>query len=164
MELVTPGIGLIFWMTLSFGIVLFILRKFAWKPILSSIKERENYIASSLRESKRIQRELAELDNTKAKLMALAKDKADEVVLQAKQQGEQLIRKAQDQARTEASKIIEAAQSSLQAERKAVEREIRQQIVALTIDMTQQLLKEEFVDEKKKNQYVQKLLEEIQLN
>ncbi|MFN3556716.1 MAG: F0F1 ATP synthase subunit B [Bacteroidales bacterium] len=164
MELVTPGIGLIFWMTLSFGLVLLILRKFAWKPILQTIKERENYIASSLRESKRIQRELAELDTTKAKLLAQAKEKADEVILQAKQDGEQLIRKAQQQAREDASRIVEAARNNIQAERRAVEREIREQIVALTVEMAQKLLKEEFEDENRKNQYVQKLLEEIQLN
>ncbi|MBW6478526.1 MAG: F0F1 ATP synthase subunit B [Bacteroidales bacterium] len=164
MELVTPGIGLIFWMTLSFGLVLFILRKFAWRPILSTIKEREAYIAGSIRDSKRIQRELAELDTTKEKLLVQAREKADELLQQAKREGEIVINKAQQQAREEASKIIEAAKNSIHAERKAAEREIRKQIVNLTVDMTRRVLQDEFSDVGKNNQYVEKLLEDIQLN
>ncbi len=164
MELVTPGIGLIFWMTLSFGLVLFILRKFAWKPILSTIKEREAYIAGSIRDSKRIQRELAELDATKEKLLLQAREKADELIQQAKKDSEVVIQKAQQQAREDAAKIVEAAKKSIFAERKAAEREIRQQIVNLTVDMTRRVLRDEFSDIGKNNQYVEKLLEDIQLN
>ena len=164
MELVTPGIGLIFWMTLSFGLVLFILRKFAWRPILSTIKEREAYIAGSIRESRRIQRELAELDVTKEKLMVQAREKADELKQQAKKEADLAIKKAQQDARAEAAKIIEAAKKSIHAERKAAEREIRQQIVNLTVDMTRRVLQDEFRDFKKNNKYVEKLLEDIQLN
>ncbi len=164
MELVTPGIGLIFWMTLSFGLVLVILRKFAWKPILSTIKEREAYIAGSIRESKRIQRELAELDATKEKLLVVARGKAEELIQQAKKEADVVIKNAQKQAREEASKIIENAKNSIFAERKAAEREIRQQIINLTVDMTRRVLQDEFTDVKKNNQYVEKLLGDIQLN
>jgi F-type H+-transporting ATPase subunit b len=164
MELVTPGIGLIFWMTLSFGLVLVILRKFAWRPILSTIKEREAYIAGSIRESKRIQRELAELDATKEKLLVQAREKADELIQQAKKEGDSVIKNAQQQAREEASKIIESAKNSIFAERKAAEREIRKQIVNLTVDMTRRVLQDEFSDVGKNNQYVEKLLGDIQLN
>lgn len=164
MELVTPGLGLIFWMSLSFGLVLIILRKFAWRPILGTIRERENFIADSIRQSKKIQRELAELDATKEKLLIQAKEKADEVLRKAKLEGEEVIKKAQAQARKEASLIVEAAKNSIQAERKAVEREIREQIVMLSIDVAQKVLREEFTDVGKKNKYVDKLLEDIQLN
>lgn len=164
MELVTPGIGLIFWMTLSFGLVLFILRKFAWKPILSTIKEREAFIAGSIRDSKRIQRELADLDATKEKLLVQAREKADELIQQAKKDSEVVIQKAQQQAIEDAAKIVEAAKKSIFAERKAAEREIRQQIINLTVDMTRRVLRDEFRDIGKNNQYVEKLLEDIQLN
>lgn len=164
MELVTPGIGLIVWMTLSFGIVLFVLRKYAWKPILVNIKEREKYISDSIRHSKKIHRELAELDMTREKMLQEAKNQADEMIKQAKNQGEEIIHKAQDQARKEAEKIVDAAKNSIMAERKAAEREIRQQIVALSIDVAQKIIREEFVDVEKKNQYINKLLEDIQLN
>lgn len=164
MELVTPGIGLIFWMTLSFGLVLLILRKFAWKPILSTIKERENFIAGSIRHSKKIQRELAELDTTKEKLLLQAKDKADELIRQAKLDGEELVKKAQAQARKEAQQIVEAAKNGIMAERRAAENEIRQQIVMLSMDVAQKVLREEFNDVNKKTQYINNLLEDIQLN
>lgn len=164
MELVTPGIGLIFWMTLSFGLVLIILRKFAWRPILSTIKEREAYISGSIRESKRIQRELAELDATKEKMLVQAREKADELIQLAKKEGDIVIKNAQQQAREEASKIIESAKNSIFAERKAAEREIRKQIVNLTVDMTRRVLQDEFSDVGKNNNYVEKLLGDIQLN
>jgi F-type H+-transporting ATPase subunit b len=164
MELVSPGIGLIFWMTLSFGTVLLILRKFAWRPILSTIKERESFIAGSIRHSKKIERELAELDATKEKLLLQAKGMADDVIKKAKADGEDIIHKAQIQARKEANQIIEAAKTSIMAERRAAEREIKQQIVLLSLDVAQRVIKEEFQDIKKKNQYIDKLLEDIQLN
>lgn len=164
MELVTPGIGLIFWMTLSFGIVLIILRKFAWKPILSTIKERENYIAGAIRHSKKIERELAEIDHTKEKMIQIAKNDADDLIKKAKTQGEEIIQKAQQEARKEASLIIENAKNSIIAERRAAEKEIREQIVLLSLDVAQKVIKEEFTDVQKKNQYINKLLEDIQLN
>lgn len=164
MELVSPGIGLVFWMTLSFGLVLFILRKFAWKPILSTIKERENYIANSIRHSKKIHRELQELDQTKEKLLNQARDRADEMIKQAKLEGEEIIQKAQQAARKEADQIIESAKSSILAERRAAEKEIRQQIIMLSLDLAQKVIREEFQDVHKKNEYIGKLLEDIQLN
>jgi F-type H+-transporting ATPase subunit b len=164
MELVTPGIGLIFWMSLSFGIVLIVLRKFAWKPILSTIKERENYIAGAIRHSKKIERELAEIDHTKEKMLQVAKNDADDLIKKAKAEGEDIIQKAQLEARQEASKIIESAKNSIIAERRAAEREIREQIVLLSLDVAQKVIKEEFTDVQKKNQYINKLLEDIQLN
>jgi len=164
MELVSPGIGLIFWMTLSFGTVLLILRKFAWRPILSTIKERESFIAGSIRHSKKIERELAELDATKEKLLLQAKGMADDVIKKAKADGEDIIQRAQIQARKEANQIIEAAKISIMAERRSAEREIKQQIVLLSLDVAQRVIKEEFQDIQKKNQYIDKLLEDIQLN
>ncbi len=164
MELVSPGIGLIFWMTLSFGLVLIILRKFAWKPILSTIREREHYIAGSIRHSKKIERELAEMDYTKEKLLLIAKNDANELIKQAKQDGEEIIQKAQIQARKEAEQIIENAKSSILAERRAAEKEIREQIVLLSLDVAQKVIKEEFQDVQKKNQYINKLLQDVQLN
>lgn len=164
MELVTPGIGLIFWMSLSFGIVLYILRKFAWRPILSTIKEREAYIANAIRHSKKIQRELAELDTTKEKLLQQAKNKAEEVIKKAKLDGDQIIQKAQLQARKDAEQIIDAAKNSIQAERRAAEREIRQQIVLLSLDVAQKVMLEEFNDLEKKSKYINQLLEDIQYN
>jgi F-type H+-transporting ATPase subunit b len=164
MELVTPGIGLIFWMTLSFSLVLIILRKFAWRPILSAIKEREKYIAGAIKHSKKIERELAELDVTKEKMMIQARENVDEIIKKAKLDGEQIIQKAQLLARKEATQIIESAKKSIEAERRAAEREIREQIVLLSLDVAQKVIREEFRDPQKKNEYVSKLLEDIQLN
>ncbi len=164
MELVTPGIGLIFWMTLAFGLVLYILRKFAWNPILSTIKEREQYIANSIRASKRVQREMAQLDDTKEKIMIVAREEAEEVIKKAKAEGDQIIRKAQDKAREESTRIIDAAKKMIHIERKAAEREIKQQIVLLSLDLAQNVLEDEFSDKEKKSQYVSKLLDDIQLN
>jgi F-type H+-transporting ATPase subunit b len=151
-------------MTLSFGIVLLILRKFAWKPILSTIKEREKYIAGAIRQSKKIQRELAEIDTTKEKLLLQAREEANEVIKKAKAEGEELIEKAHAKARKEANQIIEAARNSIIAERKAAEKEIREQIVLLSMDVAQNVIREEFADMDKKNKYINKLMEDIQLN
>ncbi len=164
MELVMPGIGLIFWTTVAFGMVLIILRKFAWKPILYTIKERENYIAQSLKQSKRIQRELDELDNTKEKLMIQAKATAEEIIQKARIDGEQIVKAAQQKAQKEASQLINDAHNAITAERRAVEKEIRQQIALLSVDIAKHVIQDEFNDIGKKNKYVNKLLEDIPLN
>lgn len=164
MELIMPGIGLIFWMTLSFGLVLIILRNFAWKPILATIKERENHIARSLQQSKKIQRELADLDATKEKLLLQARENANELIKQAKLDSEEIIKKAQQQAMKDANQIIEDAKKTILAERKAAEKEIRQQIVMLSVDMAQKVIKKEFQDPQIRSSYIDKLLEDIQLN
>jgi F-type H+-transporting ATPase subunit b len=164
MELVSPGIGLIFWTSLAFGMVLIILRKYAWRPILSTIKERENYIAASIRHGKRIERELAELDVTKEKMLQVARNNADEIIRTARQEGEEIVEKAQLRAHTEASQIIENARLNIASERKAAEREIKEQIVDFSLDMAQKIMRQEFQDVKKKNQYISNLLADIQLN
>jgi F-type H+-transporting ATPase subunit b len=164
MELVSPGLGLIFWTTFSFGIVLLVLRKFAWRPILSAIKERENYIAASIRHSKKIERELAALDETKEKMLITARHNAEELIKQAKKEGEEIIQNAQVQARKEANQIIESAKNAIAAERKASEREVREQIVMFSLDMAQKILNEEFKDVQKKNQYISNLLSDLKLN
>ncbi len=164
MELVSPGLGLIFWKALAFGIVLIILRKYAWRPILSTIKEREHFISNSIRHGKRIHQELAELDATKEKLLIQAKEKASEVIKQAKLDGEEIIQKANRQARQEANQIIEAAKNSIMAERKAAEREIRQQIILLSMDVASKVMQKEFSDQKRNDEFISKLLDEIQLN
>jgi F-type H+-transporting ATPase subunit b len=164
MELVSPGLGLIFWTTFAFGTVLLILRKFAWRPILSAIKERENYIAASIRHSKKIERELVALDQTREKMLSEARNNAETIIKQSKKEGADIIEKAQIQARKDAGQIIEAAKNAIAAERKALEHEIREQIVLFSLDMAQKILNEEFRDEKKKNQYISNLISDIKLN
>jgi F-type H+-transporting ATPase subunit b len=164
MELVTPGLGLIFWTTFAFGTVLLILRKFAWRPILTAIKERENYIAASIRHSKKIERELADLDKTREKMLAEARNSAELIIKQAKKEGVEVIEKAQIQARKEANQIIDAAKNAIAAERKSAEREIREQIVLFSLEMAQKIINEEFKDVEKKNQYISNLLADIKLN
>ncbi|MFP4289439.1 MAG: F0F1 ATP synthase subunit B, partial [Bacteroidales bacterium] len=91
-------------------------------------------------------------------------EKADEIIHQAKLDGDKIIEEAQDKARAEADKIIDAARNSIQAQKKAAENEIRQQIVLLSVDLAQKVLSEEFTDTQKKNQYVNRLLDDIKLN
>jgi F-type H+-transporting ATPase subunit b len=164
MELVSPGLGLIFWTALAFGTVLLILRKYAWRPILAAIKERENYISASIRHSKKIERELADLDKTREKMLMEARNSAEVIIKQAKKEGADIIEKAQIQARKDANQIIEAARNAISAERKAAEKEIREQIVLFSLEMAQKLIKEEFKDVDKKNKYISNLMADIKLN
>lgn len=164
MELVLPGLGLIFWMTLAFGIVLFVLRKFAWRPILGTIREREQYIVNSLRDAKKIQREMAELDSIKQKMILQANVQQNEILAQAKQQAEFILRQAKEKARDEASQIMEDARRNMLSERRAMEYDIKKQIAALAVDMAEKVLQEEFTDSVKYNRHVSQLLERLNLN
>ena len=104
-----PGIGLLFWMTLTFSILLLLLKKFAWKPIMESLKEREQDISSSLAMAKQTKSEMKQLQADNEKLLVQAREERDVILNEAKATKDQIISEAKDKAQTEADRIVESA-------------------------------------------------------
>ena len=164
MELVNPGIGLIFWMTLAFGIVLWVLGKFAWKPIMKSLHEREESIDKALHEADKAREEMKELKFSNEQLLREAKEERDGILKQAREIKEKLIDEAKDKANIEAGRIVDSARGSIQNEKMAAMIDLKNQIAQLSIDIAEKLLENELSDKKKQKAYVDQLVKEAKLN
>ena len=164
MELVTPNIGLVFWMTLAFGILLFILGKFAWKPIMKMIKERENTIEEALQTAEKTKLEMANLQLSNEKLLKEAKEEREALLREARKIKDGIVLEAKHKATDEANKIIESARLSIQNEKMAAITELKNQIASLSIEIAEKILKAELADKDKQNLLINKFLDEVKLN
>src|SRR5919107_2169313 len=117
MDLLIPSFGLIIWTLLAFLIVFFILKKFAWKPILSSLKERENTIADSLATAEKVKAEMSQLKSENEALLAKAREERAQLLKEARDTKEKIISEAKEQAKIEANKIITDAHSAIQQQK-----------------------------------------------
>jgi F-type H+-transporting ATPase subunit b len=164
MELVKPAIGLLFWMVVSFGIVLFILKKFAWKPILNMIKERETSIESALNAAEKAKLEMTSLKSSNEKLLAEARIERDNILKEAREIKDSIVNEAKTKAKQEADKIVTAARENIQNEKMAAITELKNQVATLSIDIAEKILKTELSSDEKQKSLVKNLLEGIKLN
>ncbi len=164
MELVTPGLGLIFWMAIAFGSVLLILRKYAWQPILNTLHEREKTISQSLRNAQHIQRELAALEQVKNTKLKEAEKLRLELLAQARNEANEILRSARQKASNEAIQLMDDAKKAMEAQRYAAINEIRSQVALLSIDMAEKVLEKELKDKKSSQQLVNQLLDQVIMN
>lgn len=164
MELVKPGIGLIFWMTLSFAIILWVLAKFAWKPILKAIKEREHSIDEALHQADKAREEMKSLESKHEQLLNQAKDERDKILKEAREVKEKIIEDARMKANVEADRIIESAKESIQNEKMAAITDLKNQIALLSIDIAEKILKEELKQTDKQKEFLSKMIEDVRFN
>ncbi len=164
MQLINPGFGLVFWMTLAFLIVLFVLTKFAWKPILASLKERENSIEDALQAAEEAKKEMAALKAQNEELLKKAREERDAMLADARKIKEQIIGDAREKANKEAAIIVEGAREQINSEKQAALIELKNLIATYSIEIAEKVLKQELSDAKKQQAYVDKLLKETHLN
>ena len=164
MGLVTPGIGLIFWMTLVFLLLLILLKKFAWGPILSSIKEREQSISTSLAMAKQTQEEMKRLQADNEKLLKEARGERDAILREANKLKDSIINEAKGKAQTEADRIVESARENIESEKRAALTEIKTQVAELSIEIAEKVLVAELSDKKKQSNLVQAQLDQLNFN
>ena len=164
MELITPGIGLLFWMLLAFSLVLFILKKFAWKPILNALKDRENSIEQALLAADRAKEQMAKLQTDNEKILAEARLERDKLIREAREMKDQIINEARLKAGEEGQKMIEAARNAIQNERTAAIDQIRQMVANLSVDIAQKLLLKQLDDDKSQKELIEKVLNQTKLN
>ena len=164
MQLINPGFGLIFWMTLAFLIVFFVLKKFAWKPILASLKEREDSIEDALKAAEEAKKEMASLKAANEELLREAREERDAMLADARKIKEQIIGEAREKANREASIIVENAREQINSEKQAALIELKNLIATYSIEIAEKVIQEELSDKKKQQAYVTKLVKEIQLN
>ncbi len=164
MELVTPGIGLLFWMLVSFAIVVIILKKIAWKPILKALKEREDSIEDALESAEKAKEEMAKLQVDNEKIINEAKAERDNLINEAREVKETIINEAKIQATTEANKLIEQSRINIKNEKVAAINEIKEQVAVLSVEIAEKILKQELAKDKKQEELINSLLKEIKVN
>ncbi len=164
MDLVTPGIGLIFWTTLFFLILLFILGKFAWPAILTAIRARNESIKQALDSAEKAKQEMAKLQSDNQKILAEAKAERDAMMKEAKLLKDELIAEAKEQASAEARRLVSNARDSIQAEKKAAINDLKNQVANLSIDIAEKILKKKLEDSKAQKELINTLINEADLN
>lgn len=164
MELIKPDLGLLFWMILSFSIVLFVLIKFAWRPILAALKHRERSISKSLLAAQRAREEMAKIEFGNEKITQLAKIERENLLKEAKELKNKILEEARESAKLDAKKIIEEARQSVQHEKNKAINEIKNQIAALSVDIAEKILKQKLGNESLQKELINDLIKDIDLN
>ena len=164
MELLLPSLGLLFWTFIAFIIVLVILKKFAWVPILTSLKERETGIATAIASAEKVQAEMAAMKNENEVLMNKAREERGVMIKEAKLQTEKMIAEAKDKAKTEYERIIADAQQAIQQQKNAALTDVKNQVGALVIEVSEKILRRELANKSEQEQYIQQLAEVVKLN
>ena len=162
--MIEPGIGLLFWMTLTFLILLFLLAKFAWKPIMAAINEREVTIVDSLNQAKLAKQEVENLKAENEIIIREAKVERDQILKEARDIRDRIVGEAKDLAKAEGDKMINSARQTIQAERSAAVSDIKNQIGALSVNIAESILKQKLDNDSAQDALVANILNSSNLN
>jgi F-type H+-transporting ATPase subunit b len=164
MELITPGIGLLFWMLLMFSILLLILKKFAWKPILKALKDRETSIRDALMSADNAKKEMEKLKADNEVIMAEARAEKEKIVQEAKQLREKIIGDAKDEASEEAKKLLKSARVDIENEKIAAIQEVKNKVAELSIEIAEKILREKLADTAEQRSMIDRLVRDVMPN
>lgn len=162
--MIEPGIGLLFWMTLTFIILLFLLAKFAWKPILNAVNEREVSIQDALNQAQLAKEEMAQLKSDNERIIREARAERDAILKEAREIKEKIVSDAKDIAKVEGDKMIAQARQSIIAEKSAAVAEIKNQIGSLSVQIAGSILKQKLDTTDAQNQLVENILKQPNQN
>ncbi|MFZ4928778.1 F0F1 ATP synthase subunit B [Chryseobacterium sp. Mn2064] len=164
MGIIEPGIGLLFWMTLTFVILLFLLAKFAWKPIVNAVNDRETSIVDALNQAKLAKKEMEDLKADNERIIREAKIERDAILKEAREIKDRIVGEARDVAKAEGDKLIEAAKQTINAEKNAAMADIKTQIGALSVNIAESILKQKLDNTEAQNELVQNYINKSNLN
>ncbi|WP_223559357.1 F0F1 ATP synthase subunit B [Chryseobacterium lathyri] len=164
MGIIEPGIGLLFWMTLTFVILLFLLAKYAWKPIVNAVNDRETSIVDALNQATLARKEMETLKEDNQRIIREAKVERDAILKEAREIKDRIVGEAKDAAKNEGDKMIEAAKQTINAEKNAAMADIKTQIGALSVNIAESILKQKLDNNEAQNELVQNYLNKSNLN
>ena len=164
MDLITPQLGLLFWQTVLFLLLLFILTKFAWKPIMASLREREDSIESALRMADQAKIEMQQLKAGNEKLLAEARQERDRMMQEAQVMATQFRETEKAKAVEEANRITQQAREAIQQEKNAALAEVKNTAAQLSVDIAERILRRELAEPAAQTQLVDAYLKDVKLN
>ena len=163
MDLITPGLGLVFWTAITFLCLLFILKRFAWKPILDSVNEREDGIKNALASAEDAKKEMQNLNASNEQLLKDARAERDALMKDAREIKDKMISDAKEEAKEVTSKLIENAQASIEQEKQAALAELKKQVAELSIGIAETVIKKELTTKEEQLKLVEGILKEVTL-
>ncbi|MCE2843922.1 MAG: F0F1 ATP synthase subunit B [Chitinophagaceae bacterium] len=162
--LVLPDIGLVFWNTIAFLVLLIVLGKFAWKPILKAINERESGIEEALLKADKMKAEITAMQNENEALLAKAREERATIIKEAKEASEKMVNEAKDKAKSEYERIISDAQAAIAQQKNAAMVDVKNQVGALVINVAEKVLRKELSNKADQESYIKQIAEEVKLN
>lgn len=163
-DLLTPGTGLIIWQLIVFLGLFFLLSKLAWKPIINSLKEREQTIHEALSMAEKARQEMAQLQSDNEKLLKEAREERDRILRDARTAANHLKDEAQQDAKKSADKIVEDARAAINIEKQAALKEIKIQVSMFSLQIAEKLLKKNLSDDKAQKDLVQGYINDLKTN
>jgi len=164
MDLIIPSSGLIFWQLIGFLALLFLLIKFAWKPMLASLAEREASIDGALKAAEQARNEMANLKAENEKLLQEARLERDIILKKAQDASVKMIEDAKSESAKQGAQLIEAAKAVIETEKKAALTEVKNQVALLTLEVTEKLLRKKLSDDKAQVELVDQFIKDLKLN
>lgn len=162
--LVLPDIGLVFWSTIAFIVLFFVLRAFAWKPILKAISDREQGIEDALLKADKMKAEMAALKNENEAMMAQAREERAVMIKEAKEHAAKMVSEAKDKAKAEYDRIVADAQLAITQQKNAALTDVKNQVGALVIEVSEKVLRRELSNKAEQEKYINDLAEVVKLN
>lgn len=164
MDLLTPDLGLLFWQVVVFLGLFLILRAFAWKPITASLNERENNIQSALDLAEKTRAEMTALKADNEKLLAQARSEREAILRGAKETADKMVAESREKAAVEGQRILEQAREAMQNERQALVTQMKKEVVNLSIEIAEKVLRKELSDKASQEKLVTDLVANSRLN
>lgn len=164
MDFLSPHTGTIFWMFISFLVVFYVLKKFAWKPILNVLKQREESIEEALNAAELAKEEMKQLKADNEVILSEAKSERDKIIKEARELKNNILSEAKAQAEIEANKIIEDARLTIRNEKTAAVKELKDQVATFSVMIAEKLLQEKLSSTPEQKELIDKLMKDIKVN
>ena len=161
MQLLMPALGYFVWTLVAFLIVFFILKKFAWKPILTALSDREKNIADSIATAEKIKVEMAQMKSENEALMVKAREERAQMLKEAKEIKDRITSEAKEQAKEEASKIMVDAQATIEQKKNAAITEVKNSIGSMVIEVTEKVIRRELAGKAEQEAYIRDVAREL---
>ena len=162
MSLITPDFGLLFWMTVIFAVVFFILAKFGFPVITGMVEKRSDRIEESLRKADEAEKAIAEMQERREQIISEVKAEEAKILRDAAATSDSIVAKAKDKAREEAEKVLEQTRIEIAAEKESALRDIRRLVARLSVEVSEKVLRADLDDDKKQGAYLDRLIDEVQ--
>ena len=158
------SLGLFFWQSVLFICLLLLLRKFAWKPILNAVNEREEGIKDALASAEAARKEMQNLNADNERILKEARTQRDSLLKEAREMKENIISEAKNEAQDQANKVVEQAQATIQAEKQAAITDLKNQVAELSVSIAEKVVRGELSDKDKQIKLVEDMLKEVTIS
>lgn len=164
MEIINPGLGFIFWLSITFVILLFLLKKYAWKPITSAINTRNRAIDEAMNAAEAARAEMASLKSENEKILREAKLEKETIIKEAREMSAKIVAESKEKAQEEANKILQEAKKNILAERQIAMQDIKSEVAMYAVNIAEKILKKEMQQTTIQDKYLNDLVKDIDLN